>query len=99
MEVLKSLKGDEDGFEVKDVSSNKMRNVANAYAWWVAKDCVALSIFKVRFGDHSNIRVTEPLQLSARGFYRTEAPNTRFPLAFLSPTLRKQPVIGPYFER
>lgn len=46
-----------------------------------------------------NIRVTEPLQLSARGFYRTEAPNTRFPLTFLSPALRKQPVIGPYFER
>jgi len=46
-EVLKNMKGNEDGFELKDVSSIKMRNVANAYAWWVAKGCVALSIFKV----------------------------------------------------
>ncbi|KAH9959574.1 armadillo-type protein [Russula dissimulans] len=45
-EVLKNKKGNEDGFELKDVSSAKMRNVANAYAWWVAKGCVALSIFK-----------------------------------------------------
>ena len=36
---------------------------------------VALSIFKVRSFDYPSIRVTEPLQLPARGLYRTEAPN------------------------
>jgi len=76
IEVLRNLEGSEDGFEVKDVSSNKMRNVANAYAWWVAKVCIALPIFKVRSVDYSNIRVTEPPQLPACGLYRTEAPNT-----------------------
>ncbi|KAH9015184.1 hypothetical protein EDB84DRAFT_1634669 [Lactarius hengduanensis] len=45
-EVVKNLKGGEDDFEVKDVSSTKTNNVANAYAWWVAKGCVALSVFK-----------------------------------------------------
>ena len=43
-EVLKNVKGSEDGFEA---SSAKMNNVANAYAWWVAKGCVTLSVFKV----------------------------------------------------
>ncbi len=59
MEVLKNLKEDEDEFEARDISSTKMRNVANAYAWWVAKDCVALSIFKVSSIDRSNFRLTE----------------------------------------
>ena len=46
-EVLKNLKDSGDGLEAREISSTKMRNVANAYAWWVAKDCVALSMFKV----------------------------------------------------
>ncbi|KAI9461662.1 hypothetical protein BJY52DRAFT_1357376 [Lactarius psammicola] len=45
-EVVKNLKGSEDGLEVNDISSTKMNNVANAYAWWVAKGCVTLSVFK-----------------------------------------------------
>jgi len=45
-EVLRNLKDDGEGFEARDISLTKMRNVANAYAWWVAKDCVAVSIFK-----------------------------------------------------
>lgn len=45
-EVLKNLKDNGEGFEAREISSAKMRNVANAYAWWVAKDCIALSIFK-----------------------------------------------------
>ncbi|KAH9002936.1 hypothetical protein EDB86DRAFT_2894059 [Lactarius hatsudake] len=45
-EVVKNLKGGEDDSGVKDVSSTKMNNVANAYAWWVAKGCVTLSVFK-----------------------------------------------------
>jgi nucleolar MIF4G domain-containing protein 1 len=58
-EVLKNLKDNGEGFEARDISSTKMRNVANAYAWWVAKDCVALSIFKVSPIDCSNFRPTE----------------------------------------
>ncbi|KAF9267853.1 hypothetical protein L218DRAFT_955030 [Marasmius fiardii PR-910] len=45
MEVIKNLK-DEDGFGVKSVSSSRMRNVAKAYAWWIAKDCVSLLVLK-----------------------------------------------------
>ncbi|KAI9440011.1 hypothetical protein H4582DRAFT_2111151 [Lactarius indigo] len=45
-EVVKNLKGGEDDLEVKDISSTRMNNVANAYAWWVAKGCVTLSVFK-----------------------------------------------------
>jgi nucleolar MIF4G domain-containing protein 1 len=45
-EVLKHLSDNGDGSDVRDISSTKMHNVANAYAWWVAKDCVSLSIFK-----------------------------------------------------
>jgi nucleolar MIF4G domain-containing protein 1 len=58
-EVLKNLNDNGDESEARDISSTKMRNVANAYAWWVAKDCVSLSIFKVRSIDRSNICVTE----------------------------------------
>ncbi|KAI0303786.1 armadillo-type protein [Multifurca ochricompacta] len=46
VEVLKGMKNHGDDFQVKDISSTKLHNVANAYAWWVAKDCVTLSIFK-----------------------------------------------------
>ncbi|KAI0250232.1 hypothetical protein BJV78DRAFT_1275847 [Lactifluus subvellereus] len=45
-EILKNLKGSGDDLNSKVISSTKMRNVANAYAWWVAKDCVTLSVFK-----------------------------------------------------
>jgi len=98
MEVLKNLKEDEDEFEARDISSTKMRNVANAYAWWVAKDCVALSIFKVSCMDRSNFRLTE-LELPARGLHSAQASNTRFLIIFLPPALRKQPSIGSSFRQ
>lgn len=47
-EVLKNMKDSEESFEVKDTSSAKMNNIASAYAWWIAKGCVTLSVFKVR---------------------------------------------------
>ncbi|KAL5526754.1 SGD1 [Sanghuangporus sanghuang] len=37
---------DEDAFELDRVSSTRMSNVARAYAWLVAKDCVAITILK-----------------------------------------------------
>ncbi|KAF8150806.1 hypothetical protein B0H34DRAFT_665767 [Crassisporium funariophilum] len=43
--VIKNIKEDE-GFDVKSISEIRMRNVAKAYAWWLAKDCVTLVILK-----------------------------------------------------
>ncbi|KAG6896315.1 hypothetical protein C0992_009105 [Termitomyces sp. T32_za158] len=44
-ELIKSLK-DDDGFDLKNTSSTRIRNVARAYGWWIAKDCVTLLILK-----------------------------------------------------
>ncbi|KAL5525963.1 hypothetical protein ACEPAG_7301 [Sanghuangporus baumii] len=37
---------DADAFELDRVSSTRMSNVAHAYAWLVAKDCIAITILK-----------------------------------------------------
>ncbi|KAF7970077.1 hypothetical protein HWV62_25056 [Athelia sp. TMB] len=44
-EVIKNLKED-DGFDTKGITGARMRNVAQAYGWWVAKDCCTLAILK-----------------------------------------------------
>ncbi|KAJ7285115.1 hypothetical protein C8J57DRAFT_1290481 [Mycena rebaudengoi] len=44
-EVIKNLKEDE-GFDVKNISTTRMRNVAKAYGWWIAKDSVTLAVLK-----------------------------------------------------
>ncbi|KAI0749305.1 armadillo-type protein [Daedaleopsis nitida] len=46
-EILKNL-GEDDhaGFSVKSISTTRMRNVARAFGWWVAKDCCTLAILK-----------------------------------------------------
>ncbi|KAG1739213.1 armadillo-type protein [Suillus paluster] len=46
VEVIKSLKDNDVGFDVKSMSPSRMKNVAKAYAWWIAKDCCTLTIFK-----------------------------------------------------
>ncbi|KAH9481342.1 Suppressor of glycerol defect protein 1 [Psilocybe cubensis] len=43
--VIKNIKED-DGFNLKSVSDVRLQNVAKAYAWWIAKDCLTLMIFK-----------------------------------------------------
>ncbi|KAJ3570486.1 hypothetical protein NP233_g4365 [Leucocoprinus birnbaumii] len=45
-EVVKNAKDDDNGFDLKKISSSRIRNVAKAYAWWIAKDVVNLSILK-----------------------------------------------------
>ncbi|KAH7884460.1 hypothetical protein F5I97DRAFT_2037366 [Phlebopus sp. FC_14] len=45
-EVIKSLKDEERPFDVKNVSSSRMKNVARAYGWWIAKDCCSLTVLK-----------------------------------------------------
>ncbi|KAI5983325.1 hypothetical protein EDD15DRAFT_1888672 [Pisolithus albus] len=45
-EVIKNLKGDEGHLEIKDISFSRMRNVAKAYGWWIAKDICSLLILK-----------------------------------------------------
>jgi hypothetical protein len=48
-EVLKHLShdGSQNSFNVKSISSTRMKNIAKAYAWWIAKDGVSLAILKV----------------------------------------------------
>lgn len=46
-EVIKNLKDDDGGFDLKTISLTRMKNVAKAYGWWLAKDCVTLAILKV----------------------------------------------------
>ncbi|KAI0342843.1 hypothetical protein BDW22DRAFT_1357370 [Trametopsis cervina] len=46
VEVLKNLKDDTTGFDLGKISNTRMRNVARAYAWWLAKDSCSLAIFK-----------------------------------------------------
>ncbi|KAF9223784.1 ARM repeat-containing protein [Gyrodon lividus] len=45
-EVIKNLKDEDGRFEVKNISSSRMKNVAKAYGWWISKDCSSLTILK-----------------------------------------------------
>ncbi|KAH8117828.1 hypothetical protein DFH11DRAFT_1570916 [Phellopilus nigrolimitatus] len=48
-EMAKSLEDENDeneGFNLDRVSSTRMENVARAYAWWIARDCVAITVLK-----------------------------------------------------
>lgn len=45
-EVIKNLKDNHDRLEVKSISSSRMKNVAKAYGWWIAKDTCSLLILK-----------------------------------------------------
>ncbi|KAG9314967.1 hypothetical protein JVU11DRAFT_4076 [Chiua virens] len=44
-EVVKSL-NDEGRFELKMISSSRIKNVAKGYGWWIAKDCCPITILK-----------------------------------------------------
>lgn len=45
-EIIKNL-GEDAGFDVKSISSTRIKNIARAYGWWIAKDCCTLAILKV----------------------------------------------------
>ncbi|KAJ4500804.1 hypothetical protein C8R41DRAFT_355219 [Lentinula lateritia] len=46
-EVIKGLQeGSGDNFGVKSISSTRIKNIAKAYAWWIAKDSVTLAVLK-----------------------------------------------------
>ncbi|KAI6042849.1 hypothetical protein EDC04DRAFT_3057761 [Pisolithus marmoratus] len=45
-EVIRNIKDDEARLEVKTISFSRMRNVAKAYGWWIAKDACSLLILK-----------------------------------------------------
>ncbi|KAI0775209.1 ARM repeat-containing protein [Trametes elegans] len=46
-EILKNLSEDDRaGFNVKNISPTRMRNVARAYGWWLAKDACTLAVLK-----------------------------------------------------
>lgn len=60
-EVIKNIKGDEDeGFNVTNMSKTRLWSVARTYAWWIAKDCVTLTILKVS-RDISVFRPSDPM--------------------------------------
>lgn len=44
-EIIKNL-GEDAGFDVKSISSTRIKNIAGAYGWWIAKDCCTLAILK-----------------------------------------------------
>ncbi len=45
--ILKNLSEDEHaGFNVKSISTTRIRNIARAFGWWIAKDCCTLAILK-----------------------------------------------------
>ena len=47
VELIKNVA--QSGTEYKGMSSTRVKSVAKAYAWWIAKDSVTLGILKVRF--------------------------------------------------
>lgn len=52
-EMVKGIS--DDGAAPKKVSGRRVGNLARLYAWCVAKDALALTIFKVRFSLFSNL--------------------------------------------
>ncbi len=46
-EVVKNAHGGDAGFDLEKISLSRMYNVARAYAWWIAKDVVNLTVLKV----------------------------------------------------
>ncbi|KAJ7158634.1 hypothetical protein C8R46DRAFT_1178090 [Mycena filopes] len=61
-EILKTLNENADeGFAVKSISGTRVRNVARAYGWWVAKDCVGLGILKLFVQLFLSSQVATPL--------------------------------------
>ncbi|KAJ3819076.1 hypothetical protein F5880DRAFT_1625766 [Lentinula raphanica] len=45
-EVIKGLQGTGDDFGVKSISSVRAKNLAQAFAWWIAKDSITLAVLK-----------------------------------------------------
>jgi nucleolar MIF4G domain-containing protein 1 len=46
LEMLK-LRGEHVSFDVKGVPETRRRNIAKAYAWWLAKGSLSLAVLKV----------------------------------------------------
>jgi len=46
-EILKNAKeGSSTGFDLKKISDTRIKNIAKAYGWWIAKDSCGLAILK-----------------------------------------------------
>jgi nucleolar MIF4G domain-containing protein 1 len=54
VEMLK-LRGEHVNFDTKGVSETRRRNVAKAYAWWLANGALSLAILKVNIGRPASI--------------------------------------------
>jgi hypothetical protein len=76
-EVIKNLKDDGIAFDVGRISSTRLKNVAKAYAWWIAKDSLMLGILKVII--RVNILSGLTKSFTACRFHVTSAANTGVP--------------------
>ena len=38
---------EDQGFELDRISSTRSANVARAFAWWISRDCISITILKV----------------------------------------------------
>jgi nucleolar MIF4G domain-containing protein 1 len=75
-EIIKNLKDDEFAIDGGRISPRRLRNVAKAYAWWIAKDSVMLSVLKVIVSVNSLMVI----KLSkAHRFHVTQAANKDVP--------------------
>ncbi|KAK2463428.1 hypothetical protein APHAL10511_004514 [Amanita phalloides] len=45
-EIMKNVQEDDDRFGLKSISKVRLRNLARAYGWWIAKDSVTIMILK-----------------------------------------------------
>ena len=42
------IEEEDQGFELDRISSTRSANVARAFAWWISRDCISITILKVR---------------------------------------------------
>ena len=79
-EVIKNLKDDDGRFDLKTISSSRMKNVAKAYGWWIAKDCCAITILKVILTCRWSLpRLLLIHPRAARRFHRAQTTNSEIP--------------------
>ena len=93
-EVIKNLKDDGDGFNVKAISTIRLKNVAKAYAWWIAKDCATLAMLKVRVNFLRCTRVTDVLTIEACGLHNPQNADEGLLQRVIHSTVHQQPGVN-----
>ncbi len=96
-EVIKNIKesGGSKSFDLKSISSTRLRNVARAYAWWISKDCVTLAILKVSILIEMRAALAESYSTACR-LYTPEAPDKTVYRRDAFSALHKHPNVDPF---